>query len=53
MFAVLAFVSFLVALILHIVHAGKYVLDFELTGWALLAAHLAWGIGWPWTRARP
>ena len=53
MFAVLAFVSFLVALILHVVHVGKYVLDFELIGWALVAAHLAWGLPFPWTRARP
>lgn len=53
MFAVLAFVSFVVALILHVAHAGKFVEDFEIVGWALIAAHLAWGIGLPWTRARP
>ena len=53
MFAVLAVVSFLVALILHLVHAGKYVTDFELIGWVLVAAHLAWGLPLPWTRARP
>jgi len=55
MLAVFAFVSFVVALILHLVHAGKYVIDFELIGWALVAAHLAWGtvLPWPWARARP
>lgn len=53
MFAVLAVVAFLVAFILHLVHAGKYVLDFELIGWVLVAAHLAWGGVWPWPWARP
>ena len=53
MFAVFAFVAFVLALILHLIHAGKYVTDFELAGLALVAAHLAWGIALPWARARP
>ena len=55
MFAVLAVVSFIVALILHLVggHGAKYVTDFELIGFILVAAHLAWGFPLPWARPRP
>lgn len=55
MFAIFAFVAFVLGLILHLIHADKYVTDFELAGLALAAAHLAWGTGWawPWTRPRP
>lgn len=54
MFAIGAIIAFAVALILHLVggHAGKYVIDFELIGLILIAAHLLWG--WtPWVRPRP
>ena len=52
MFAILAFISFIIALILHIVgaHAAKYGIDFELIGFILVAAHLAWGFPLPWAR---
>ena len=53
-FAVLAVLAFAIALILNVVggHAGKYVLDFELAGLILFAAHFVWG-GWrPWDRER-
>jgi hypothetical protein len=55
MFAILAFVSFIIALILHLVgaHASKYMIDFELIGFILVAAHLAWGFPLPWARPRP
>jgi len=52
MFAILAALAFIIALILNIVggHSGKYVLDFELAGLILVACHLVWG-GWrPWDR---
>lgn len=55
MFAVLAVISFALALILHLVGHGaaKYVIDFELAGFILVAAHLAFGWGVPWTRRQP
>ena len=55
MFAIAALIAFIVALILHLVgaHASKYMIDFELVGFILVAAHLVWG-GWrPWERTAP
>jgi hypothetical protein len=48
MFAVLAFVSFVLALIFHLAGGGvvRYVLDAELLGFIFLAASAIWG-GWP------
>lgn len=55
MFAVLALVAFIVALILHIAGHGaaKYVIDAELIGFILIAASLAFGERWPVFRSRP
>ena len=55
MFAILAFISFILALVLHLVggHAAKYGIDFELIGFILVAAHLAWGFPLPWARRDP
>jgi hypothetical protein len=55
MFAILAFIAFILALVLHLVGggAGKYVIDFELIGFIFVAAHLAWGFPLPWARPRP
>jgi hypothetical protein len=50
MFALAAFVSFLIALIINIVdksgNASKYVLDFALAGGALIGLALFYGYGW-------
>ena len=55
MFAIGAVLAFAIALILNVIggHSGKYVLDFELVGFILVAAHLAWGFPLPWARPRP
>jgi hypothetical protein len=55
MFAIAAFVAFIIALILHLVGGGtgKLVTDAVLAGFVLVAAHLAWGIGWPLRRPQP
>ncbi len=52
MFAVLAIVAFILALIFHIAggSVAKYVLDAELLGFVFLAIHLVWGV-YPWRRA--
>jgi hypothetical protein len=49
MFAVLAFVAFIVAFICHLAGGGvtKYVEDAELLGFIFLAASFLWG-GYPW-----
>lgn len=51
MFAVIAVIAFAIALILHLIPgAEKYVLDFELAGFILVALQLAFGWGLPWAR---
>jgi hypothetical protein len=52
MLAVAAVVAFAIALILHLVGNGdgKLVTDAVLAGFLLVAAHLAWGVAWPWRR---
>jgi hypothetical protein len=56
MWAILAVIAFIIALILHIVGGGaaKYVLDFELAGFICIALQLAFGWGVPsFTRRAP
>ena len=52
MWAVLAAIAFAVALILHLVGHGvaKYVIDFELAGFILIALHLAFPWNFAWAR---
>jgi hypothetical protein len=51
MWAVIAVIAFVVALILHLAggSVAKYVLDAELIGFICLAIHLVWGV-YPWRR---
>lgn len=53
LWAVIAAVLFVIALLLHIVGSGaaKYVEDFALAGLVFVAISLAcWGLSGPWTR---
>ena len=53
LWAVIAAVLFVIALLLHIVggNSGKYVEDFWLAGFIFMAISLAcWGLSSPWVR---
>lgn len=51
MFAVLAVISFALALVFHLAggNVAKYVIDAELIGFTCLAAHMVWAV-YPWRR---
>lgn len=53
MWGIAAIVAFTVALILHLLKADKYVLDFELAGLILISVHLVVGNVGPWFRRGP
>jgi hypothetical protein len=55
MFAVLAIIAFVIALIFHLAggSVATYVLAAELIGLICVACHLAFGIGWSWARQGP